>query len=143
MKGHLVLASAALALALAGCASNGNGGVTLGGQNSVVGDAVTIGKNDIAALYATAKANPQLQVNRLLVKCIPTFETWVGTFPLVNGSIQVAGLASGIEAGAVIINGIEAPIPDNVYEDCGGVLMKGRVDIFRLAAGIGVTGLKL
>lgn len=143
MKGHLILASAALALALAGCASNGQGGVTLGGQNSVVGDVVSFAKKDLDAALSTAKANPQIQVNHFVVKCIPTFESWVGTFPLVNGSVQISGLASGFEAGLVLINGAQQPIPDAVYDDCGPLALKARVDFLKLLGGVGITGVKL
>lgn len=135
MKRLGLCAAIAAAIFVSACSSTGSG-VTIGGQNSVVGDIVQFGKQDLDAAYATAKANPNIQLNRLAVRCIPTFENWVGTFPLVNGSIQISGLFSGLEAGIVLVNGVQAPVPDAVYNDCGGLFLKGRVDILRLLGGV-------
>lgn len=130
------LSAGALALSLAACSTAGSGGgVQIGGQNSLIGDAVAFTNADLDNTLAIARANITVSPNKFVVQCIPTFKGWLNSLPGAGAPITVSGLASGFETGLVLINGVQAGIPDAVYQDCGPLYAKVHLQIARLIAG--------
>ena len=88
-------------------------------------DLVSFTKADLEAAEHTAVATN----DKVAQPCFPALETWLDSVGGTAGEIQVKGLFSGAEAGRAVVNGIDAGIPDTIYEACGPLYMRVQAEI--------------
>lgn len=114
------------ALLMVGISLSGCGALGLGGTQ--VSDAVAFTDTDLDNAETLAVANH----DDIAAPCYPALKAFVHTLPGVGQQVTISGVASGFEAGRLVVNGVSAGIPNSLYIACGplyaqthGQLLKG------------------